>query len=186
MLSSSAYPLSSEARELGKKGVSSPVESLRITLTYNKKQNLYTAKGHVEIKEGTSTLNADYVEYHEDSGDVLAEGNVVLQDSEGMIRTQRMTLNLVTQEGTIEKGDIYVKQGNFYILGEEITKTGEATYVIQRGQFTTCGWDRPAWTFTCKKHACHRKGIRNGEQCYIQDPEPTRLLHAVGCVPGQE
>lgn len=61
-----------------------------------------------------------------------------------------MTLNLVTQQGTLEKGDIYVKQGNFYILGDEINKTGEATYVIRRGQFTTCGWDKPAWIFAAK------------------------------------
>jgi LPS-assembly protein len=151
-------PFSSGAKELGKRGVPGPVDIVADNLEYSKKENLYRGKGHVEIKEGTSTLNAEYVEYHEDSGDVLAEGNVVLQDSEGVIRTQRMTLNLVTQEGTIEKGDIYVKQGNFYILGEEIKKTGESTYVIQRGQFTTCGWDRPAWTFTAKDMNVTAKG----------------------------
>jgi LPS-assembly protein len=149
---------SSEAKEFATRAMKGPVDIFADTLEYNKKENMYTAKGHVEVKEGTRTLDADYVEYHEDSGDVLAEGNVVLQDMEGIIRTQRMTLNLVTQEGTIEKGDIYVKQGNFYILGEEIKKTGEATYVIQRGQFTTCGWDRPAWKFTAKDVIVTAKG----------------------------
>jgi LPS-assembly protein len=151
-------PFSAEAAGLGKKGATGPVDILADNLEYYKKENLYRGKGNVEIKEGTSTLTADYVEYHEDSGDVMAEGNVVLQDSEGTIRTQRMTLNLVTQEGTIEKGDIYVKQGNFYILGEEIKKTGEATYVIQRGQFTTCGWDKPAWKFSAKNVNVTAKG----------------------------
>jgi LPS-assembly protein len=145
-----ALPFSSEAKGLAKRTVKGPVDIQADFLEYNKNESMYTAKGHVEIKESTSTLTADYVEYHEDSGDVLAEGNVLLQDSEGTIRTERMTLNLVTQEGTIEKGDIYVKQGNFYILGDEIKKTGETTYVIQRGKFTTCGWDRPAWTFSAK------------------------------------
>ncbi|HUJ88718.1 MAG TPA: LPS assembly protein LptD [Syntrophorhabdales bacterium] len=145
-----SLPLSSEAKGLTKRAANGPVDILADSLEYKKNEDVYIAKGHVEIKEGTATLNADYVEYHEDSGDVLAEGNVVLQDSEGTVRTQRMTLNLVTKEGTIEKGDIYVKQGNFYIMGDEIKKTGEATYLIQRGKFTTCGWDRPAWTFTAK------------------------------------
>jgi LPS-assembly protein len=153
-----SLPLSSEAQGLGKHGATGPVDIVADNLEYNKKENLYTAKGHVEVKEGTSILNADYVEYHEDSADALAEGNVVLQDSENIIRTQRMTLNLLTQEGTIEKGDIYVKQGSFYILGEEIQKTGEATYVIQRGQFTTCGWDKPAWKFTAKNVNVTAKG----------------------------
>ncbi len=151
-------PLSSEAKELLKQSVSGPVDIIADNLEYSRKEYLYKAKGNVEIKEGTATLSADYVEYHEDSGDVLAEGNVVLEDNEGTIRTERMTLNLVTQEGTIEKGDIYVKQGNFYILGEEIKKTGEATYVIQRGQFTTCGWDKPAWKFTAKNVNITAKG----------------------------
>ncbi len=29
-------------------------------------------------------------------------------------------------------------------------KTGESTYLIKQGELTTCGWDRPSWTFTAK------------------------------------
>ncbi len=143
-------PLSSEARELVKRATAGPVDITADSLEYNKKEAMYTAKGHVIIKEGIRTLTADYAEYHEDTADALAEGNVVLEDSEGVIRTQRMTLNLVTQQGTIEKGDIYIKQGNFYLIGDEIKKTGESTYLIRQGKFTTCGWDKPAWTFAAK------------------------------------
>ncbi|HVN25681.1 MAG TPA: LPS assembly protein LptD [Syntrophorhabdales bacterium] len=143
-------PFSSEARELAKRTTNAPVDITADFLQYDKNQNMYIAKGNVEMRQGTATLTADYVEYHEDSADALAEGNVVLQDNEGTIRTERMTLNMVTQQGTIEKGDIYIKQGNFYLIGDEIKKTGEATYVIQRGKFTTCGWDKPAWTFAAK------------------------------------
>jgi LPS-assembly protein len=143
-------PFSSYGQQLRTFTASGPVDISAERLEYNKKENTYTATGKVELKEGTRTLFADFVSYDEDSQDVLAEGHVVLQDSEDVVRSERMTLNLLTKEGTIEKGDIYVKKGNFYITGEEIKKTGETTYVIKRGEFTTCGWDRPSWKFSAK------------------------------------
>ena len=118
------------------------------SVEFNRKESTFTAKGKVELKEGTKTLSADHVTYNQDSGDVWAEGSVLFQDGEDVIRAERMTFNLLTKEGTIEKGDIFLKKHNFYILGDEIRKTGESTYVITRGAFTTCGWDKPAWKFT--------------------------------------
>ena len=153
-----SMPFSSHGQQPGTFTASGPVDISAKRLEYNKKENTYTARGKVELKEGTRTLTADFVSYDEDSKDVLAEGNVVFQDSEDIIRSDRMTLNLLTKEGTIEKGDIYVKKGNFYITGEEIKKTGEATYVIKSGEFTTCGWDRPAWKFSAKDVKVNMQG----------------------------
>jgi LPS-assembly protein len=44
-----------------------------------------------------------------------------------------------------------MKTGEFYLTGEEIEKTGESSYLVHKGEFTTCGWNRPAWTFASKK-----------------------------------
>jgi LPS-assembly protein len=59
-----------------------------------------------------------------------------------------MQLNLETKKGTLEKARVFIKTGNVYINGSEIEKTGESQYRIKKGKFTTCGWDRPEWTFT--------------------------------------
>jgi LPS-assembly protein len=145
-----AVPILVSAKEPVTFALTEPVDISADSVEFNRKESTFIAKGKVELKEGTKTLSADHVEYNEESKDVRAEGNVVFQDGEDMIRAERMTFNLLTKEGTIDKGNLFLKKQNFYILGDEIQKTGESTYVITRGEFTTCGWDRPAWKFTAR------------------------------------
>ena len=129
---------------------SGPVTITARDLEYDREQNVYTAKGDVEIVQGTSTLTADYVLLDDNTKDAFAEGNVVFQDQGDTINAEKMTYNLATAKGTIEHGKIFVKNGNFYLSGDEMEKTGESTYVVRRGEFTTCGWDKPAWSFSAK------------------------------------
>lgn len=143
-------PLLSAAAEFDRLKATGPVDITAETLQYDRVHSVYTARGNVELREGSRTLKADFVTFSEITEDVLAEGNVVFRDGEDQVEAERLTLNLATKLGTIEKGKIFLKQGDFYIAGQEITKTGEKTYVIHRGEFTTCGWDRPAWKFSAR------------------------------------
>ena len=128
-----------------------PVDITAKELNYNKEQNIYTAEGDVEMKEGTRRLNADFVLYNDTTKDAFAEGHVVFQDPGDVIHAERMSLNMVTQRGTIENGQVFMKTGNFSMNGNEIEKTGESSYLVHKGEFTTCGWDRPSWTFKAKE-----------------------------------
>ena len=128
-----------------------PVDITARELNYNKEQNIYTAEGDVEMKEGLRVLNADFVLYNDTTKDAFAEGHVVFQDPGDVIHAERMSLNMVTQRGTIENGQVFMKTANFSMNGYEIEKTGESSYIVHKGEFTTCGWDRPAWTFKAKE-----------------------------------
>lgn len=129
---------------------SGPVDISARVLKYNRVENIYTAEGDVELREGARRLNADFVLFNDTTKDAFAEGKVTFQDQEDIVHAERMTINLVTKRGTIENGKVFVKQGNFYMSGNEIHKTGEATYAIREGELTTCGWDRPTWTFRAR------------------------------------
>ena len=96
------------------------------TLEYDKAQNLYKAIGDVDLREGTKRLTADEVIYSIETADVTATGNVIFQDGEDVIRCERLQVNLTTKTGTIENGTIYIKQGNFTIIGEQIDKVGRS------------------------------------------------------------
>ena len=127
-----------------------PVEITARDLKYNRVQNIYTAEGDVEMTEGTRRLTADFVIFNDTTKDAFAEGHVVLQDQEDVIHGERVSLNLVTNRGTIENGRVFIKKGNFFLTGNEIEKTGESTYKVHKGEFTTCGFDHPTWTFVAK------------------------------------
>jgi LPS-assembly protein len=120
------------------------------TLEYDKSQNIYVAKGDVDLKEGTRRLTADEVIYVMDTADVSATGNVVFQDGEDVIKCERMSINLETKTGTIEKGTIYIKENNFTIIGDKIDKVGENEYKVKEGQFTTCDMPQPDWKFSAR------------------------------------
>lgn len=120
------------------------------SLEYDKGQNAYSARGNVDLREGTRRLTADEVLYTVDTADVTATGNVVFQDGEDVIRCERISLNLETKTGKIEKGTIYIKQNNFTIVGDEIEKVGDNQYRVARGEFTTCDLPRPDWKFSAR------------------------------------
>ena len=132
-------------------GSTGPVDISADFLEYDKAADVYIAKGRVEIREGARILNADFVRYDKVTEDAYAEGNVVFREGQDVINCDKMTLNMVTQTGIIEKGKIFIKQGNFNIIGSEIVKLGENEYEVKKGQFTTCdieGPSKPAWKFT--------------------------------------
>lgn len=118
------------------------------SLEYDKAKNVYTAKGAVDLQEGTKRLTADDVIYDVNSADVKASGNVVYQDGEDSIKCEKLSLNLNTKTGIIEKGIIYIKENNFTVTGEQIEKTGDQQYSVKRGEFTTCDMPQPDWKFS--------------------------------------
>jgi len=143
-------PLVSRGQQIGVRGgdVKGPVQIIADQVEHNRAANTYTARGNVEVREATRTLFADYIFLDDNTRDVTAEGNVIYEDLGDRIEAERMQLNLETKKGTLEKARVYIKTGNVYVNGAEIEKTGESQYKIKKGKFTTCGWDKPEWTFT--------------------------------------
>ena len=142
------FPAQGEVKK--EASASGPVDITARDLSYNKRDNIYTAQGDVEMKDGTRLLTADFVLYNDTTKDAFAEGHVIFQDLEDVVHAERMSINTVTKRGTIEKGTVFVKKANFYVTGNEIEKTGEYTYFMHQGEFTTCGFDHPDWTFKAK------------------------------------
>ena len=144
-------PCTAQAKKLDSlSSLSNQVEISARFLEHKKEQNLYIAKGDVDVKEGKRILNADSVIFDDNSKDVFAEGNVVLQDGEDIVECEKLHINLITKMGSIEKGRIFIKSGGFRIAGEHIDKVGESQYKIKNGEITTCEGERPDWKFLAK------------------------------------
>ena len=133
-----------------KASVNAPIDIAAMFVEYNREKSTYVAKGKVDLREGARILNADYVLFDEKTQDIFAEGNVVFQDEGDRIECQKLQLNLISKKGKIDGGRIYIQKGNFHVTGEEIEKVGEAQYTIKKGEFTTCGWEDPAWKFSAQ------------------------------------
>jgi len=119
-----------------------------LTVTYDRKTDVYTAEKKVVITGGKTRLEADYVEFSNTTKDVLARGNVRLISGGDVISCNTMQVNLATETGFIEKGTIFIQENHFYIHGENIHKTGKFTYSAEKGSITSCDGDVPDWKIT--------------------------------------
>ena len=122
-----------------------PVDITADSLSYDQKKEIITAEGNVRIIYTDSTLNADTVSYDRQSGDAKASGRVFVRSGMDTLEGNRAELNVFNKTGTVYQGQLFVAKNHFFLRGEKIEKTGEATYLIQDADATTCDGTTPAW-----------------------------------------
>ncbi len=100
----------------------------------------------VEIRYQDVDIRADRVEVDLGEKIVRAFGNVILDQGPRRLSGTSLTFDLETKTGTVTNASAYVDP-DFYFSGTEISKTGENTYSVDQGTFTSCKADVPAWSF---------------------------------------
>jgi len=109
-------------------------------------ERLLVATGNVEITRGKARLIADRVEINRETGDAVAQGRVVFYDGEDQLTGRRIDYNLKTGTGVVYDSEARVAP-YYRIAGERMDRLGESIYRVQKGVFTTCQDDPPAWSF---------------------------------------
>src|ERR1051325_10633699 len=126
---------------------------------------VYILRGQVEIHYGACTLFADEATYNSDTGDVTAEGHVVLngettdehlQATHGTYNTRTETGKFENVIGTIgmqsrERRFVLTSQTPFYFTGKTVEKSSPDHYVVHDGAVTTCQLPKPKWQFFAGK-----------------------------------
>lgn len=120
-------------------------------MTFDRHASRYMGTGHVVIARGHTRLTAEKVTFAPDTMFAEAEGNVSLTTGRDLLTCQRIELDLNAETGTIYNGSIFLSDGNFYIRGDKIEKTGRESYFAEKATVTTCEGDRPDWKLTARK-----------------------------------
>ena len=124
--------------------------------------NRYLLREAVEMTQGDMRFYADYVEYFGDTNRMVATGNVLLIESDHQIAADRADFNAKTRLGTFfnargfatlapppgGKPDAGASNPDVQFYGETLEKTGEDTYIITKGGFTSCVQANPRWEMT--------------------------------------
>ena len=109
------------------------------TLNYDKVSGIYHADGNVIITQGVITLKADTAVVDMSSGKALATGNVLLVDEGGnTLKSDKVEFDIEDKTALIARGRIFFAEGNVYITGSPIRKTGPVSYHILKPTYTTC------------------------------------------------
>ncbi|NJD61310.1 MAG: LPS-assembly protein LptD [Deltaproteobacteria bacterium] len=130
----------------------SPVTLNADNLEYNEDTGVALAEGNVELGFGNRNIRADRIRYDSRSGEAEMLGRVHYKDEGDEFSFERIVLNLDTELGVLYKGTIRLSANNYQISSEKIEKTGPRTFMIQKGSLTTCPCDpEPDWKFDVRR-----------------------------------
>jgi LPS-assembly protein len=137
--------------------------------------------GGVSIRYGTYRIQADHIEYDEDTGDVEASGHLHVQGDGGSenINASHASLNIKTENGTFydvagsvglkqtakenvdvpgssglkqtTKTSVYTTNNPFLFTGRMVVKNGPQHFEIYDGTVTSCQLPRPDWQLVAGK-----------------------------------
>lgn len=141
-------PLLAAAADWSSSGDASvPVNLEADELSYDKDSGRYRASGQVQLTQGDVEVRSQLLWWNQVSGDIEAEGDVQLITPDEKLSGSKVLYNLQAGTGTVENGQIFLREQNLHVRGAQIERRGEFDYRITDGTFTTCDGDVPSWKF---------------------------------------
>jgi len=134
------------------------------------------ASGNVELKRQEMTLKADEVRFNRTTQNIEAKGRIVVEDPEWKVKSaDAIQMNMGTEAGVIENGDIFLENGHVSVSGRRFEKFGGQSYHIDDGFLTTCLCDSgaPSWKFYAEQMDLTLEGsgtIKNGYFYVLDTP----------------
>lgn len=110
-----------------------------------KKDKQLEATGDVELRQGGQVIGADYMLYEQDSKDVLARGEVRMEQAGGTVTGPVLRLNLDTDVGEMERPQFVFHENDSRGSAEIVHINGRRNYVFDDATYTTCPAGNDDW-----------------------------------------
>jgi LPS-assembly protein len=123
-----------------------PEDSVRLEadlLTFDGNAKAGTATGDVRIFYQETILEAEEVFLDLDDKMSYARNRVRLLQGEDILECEALSYHWETQTGSLEKGELRFNETGYYIVADFLEKTGQDTYSVEDGTFTTCRCPSP-------------------------------------------
>lgn len=114
---------------------------------YDRNTDTYAAQGDAVLSQLDKKIKADSLIMKRADMQVIAEGHVELFVEDDYLSSDYVEVDLNSETGFIKMGYIFIRQNNFHINGENISKTGPYDYRIEEGVLTSCDGPDPDWRF---------------------------------------
>lgn len=115
------------------------------SIAYDMDQDTFLASGNVLITFSGGTLKADRVTLKRRDNLAFAEGHVELRSDQDQLAGEKITFDLVTKNGIVNDGRMFIARNHLYITGEKIEKKGDVVYRLENVTVTTCDGETPDW-----------------------------------------
>ncbi|MGA2586816.1 MAG: LPS assembly protein LptD [Candidatus Aminicenantales bacterium] len=118
--------------------------------TQEKQEDRIIASGEVELTYKQIKLFCDRIDLDTKTKDVVAVGHVSLQMPEEVIDCEKLSFNLDTKQGKIEKAAGRIQPSVLY-NAEVVERKSENLYSMEKADFTACTQPTPRWKFSFSK-----------------------------------
>jgi LPS-assembly protein len=124
-----------------------------------KEGELYIADKDVDLHYHGMRLQADHVEYNNDTNQAVARGHVVYDYQNEHLEADEAQLNVGTNKGTFQnvRGSVHldrhpnplllVSENPLYFQAKQVDRLSEDVYLVHHGWFTVCDPRSPTWQF---------------------------------------
>jgi len=127
-----------------------PIKIRGATIEHIRKTNTFIGKGFVDVVYGDLHLQAEKITLDGNTGELVAEGSVILDDPGGRITGEKIFFNLKSKTGKIISAEAFMKP-YYHFKGEEIEKVSEKHFIVKNGYYTPCSEADPHWHIRMEK-----------------------------------
>ncbi len=117
---------------------------------WEKKEDLISATGNVEVHYQNITLLADGAEVDVETKDVFAWGNVTIRSPDEAVSCDEVRFNLDTSQGEFKNVTGMIQPTILY-RAESIDRKSKDLYSFGKANITTCTQPVPRWQFSCSR-----------------------------------
>ncbi|MFW5427214.1 MAG: LPS-assembly protein LptD [Methylophagaceae bacterium] len=101
--------------------------------------------GDVVVLRGGQELKADRATYNQISGDITAQGNIQIRDSEIILNAQQAEWALSNDEGKLVDTDYRLRESHARGKARTVFRQGVTKTILKDTSYTTCGVGDNAW-----------------------------------------
>ena len=172
------------------------ISSAKDSIDYDIQNNKVFLYNNAEIKYGSITLQAAYIELDSDKNIVFAKslvndstgekyGHPIFTEDGKSFTSKEITYNFNTKKGIIK--EVRTQEGDSYILGEKVKKNQDDVVFTSRGRYTTCDAETPHFSIKAKRiKTIPNKKIITGPAVLEFGGIPTPLAIPFGFFPNQK
>lgn len=131
----------------------------------------YKLLGHVEVTYRDLRITTDKATYNRATGEVVAQGDVILDAPKAHLKADAGEYNVLTGEGSFSAVEGYVHspahprtralvtENPFYVRAREVRRLDEDTYEVEDGRVSSCDDETTGWSL-----AVHRARLKVGDK----------------------
>lgn len=132
-------------------------------------QGVSVFTGNVVINRAGQELQADRATYEKTTGDVTAQGDVTLRDSDMIVNSQQAEWSTSKDEGTLVNADYRIREMHARGNAGHIHRQGKVKTTLNEATYTTCAADDDAWLLDASKVILdHEKAVGSARNVIVR------------------